>query len=284
MQHPFISLNGKIVSAYEPHFVVTNRALRYGDGLFEGLRILKGEFIFFEDHIQRLFEAMNAIGILIPDDFSPAYFFKLISELLHANKISGDAIVRIQVNRKGAGLYEPLTDESEFFIETFDASPDSYHWNENGIAIGVYDEWKKEFNAAMNFKTCNSQVYVMASRWKRDNKLDDALILNVNDLVADATSSNVFFWNENKLLTPPLTQGCVKGIIRKNIIQFAKERGVAVEETAISPMLLYSCDEIFLTNISKGILWVKSFGEKQFDHTKTKQLAGQFYSLLTKRE
>ncbi len=282
MQHSFISLNGKIVSALEPHFVVTNRALRYGDGLFEGMRIYKGEFLFFEDHIQRLLEGMRTLGFIVSSDFSSAWFFKLISELLHANKITGDAIIRIQVNRKGAGLYEPLNDEVEFFIETFDSSP--YQWNEAGITVGVFDKWKKEFNPAMSYKTCNSQVYVMASRWKRDKKLDDALILNVNGNIADATSSNIFLWRESKLITPAISEAGIKGVIRKNLIVFAKQQDVTVEETIVSIADFKNADEVFLTNISKGIRSVKGCDEKIFNHSKTKLLTEQFYSWLLKRE
>lgn len=280
MSHKFISLNGKIVAANEPHFIVSNRALRYGDGLFEGMRILKGEFLFFENHIERLLEGMNALGISIPEYFSSAFFFKLISELAVANKISGDAVIRIQVNRKGAGLYEPLNDDAEFFIETFDASPESYQLNEGGISIGIYTEWKKEFSPAMNFKTCNSQVYVMASRWKRDNKLDDAIVLNASGNICDATSSNIFLWKENKLITPALTEGCVKGVIRKNLIEFARQHSITVEEKIISTEELINADEIFLTNISRGIRAVKSCSDKQFSNSKTKQLAEQFYAQL----
>ncbi|MEI7802430.1 MAG: aminotransferase class IV, partial [Bacteroidota bacterium] len=259
-------------------------ALRYGDGLFEGMRILKGEFLFFENHIERLLEGMNALGILIPEYFSSVFFFKLISELAVANKISGDAIIRIQVNRKGAGLYEPLNDEAEFFIETFDATSESYKWNESGFSIGIYTDWKKDFSPAMNFKTCNSQVYVMASRWKRDNKLDDGLVLNSKRNICDATSSNIFLWKENKLITPELTEGCVKGVIRKNLIEFARQHSIIVQEKTISIEELLSADEIFLTNISKGIRSVKSCNEKQFNNTKTKQLAEQFYIQLTATE
>ena len=284
MKHPFISLNGKIVPATQPHFISTNRALRYGDGLFEGIRTkatrlqTEPNILFYEDHIERLFKGMNALGFTIPDNFSSVYFYKLISELLIANKISGDAIIRIQVYRAHAGLYEPINDQIEFFIESFDASVDSYKWNESGITISIFNEWKKDFNPAMNFKTCNSQVYVMASRYKRDIKLDDALILNSKGNIADATSSNVFIWKENKLITPALTEACIGGVVRKNLIAFAKQNNIEAEERAITISEIKNADELFLTNISKGIRWVKSCDGKQFNNSKTKQFTERFYS------
>lgn len=278
MQHPFISLNGKIVSAAQPHFISTNRALRYGDGLFEGMRILNGEFLFYEDHIERLLKGMNALEFIRTEKFSSAYFFKLISELLIANKISNDVVIRIQVYRSNAGLYEPVTDETEFFIETFGATPGSFMWNENGISIGVYQEWKKDFNPAMNYKTCNSQVYVMASRWKRDNKLDDALILNSKGNIADATSSNIFFWKKNKLVTPALTEACIGGVVRKNLIVFANQNNIDVEERTVSLNEIQEADELFLSNISRGIRWVNGLNEKKFNNQLTKNLTKLFYA------
>lgn len=277
MEHPFIILNGKIVSSQQPHFISTNRALRYGDGLFEGMRVMNGEFLFYEDHIERLLNGMNSLGFAAPENFFSAYLFKIITDLLIANKISGDAIIRLQFYRADAGLYEPMTDEADLFIEIVDAAPGGFKWNENGISIGVYDEWKKDFNPAMNFKTCNSQVYVMASRWKRDHKLDDALILNSKGNIADATSSNVFIWVENKLVTPVLTEACIGGVVRKNLIAAARKNNIEVEERAVSINEIHIADEIFLTNISKGIRWVKSLGEKKFRNSNTKKLTELFY-------
>ncbi len=283
MSYPNFILNGKVVAADQPHFISSNRALRYGDGLFEGMRLLNGEFLFYENHFERLLNGIKALGFYTPENFTSAYFFKLISELLIANKISTDAIIRIQIYRANAGLYEPLNDEVEFFIETFHVAADSYTWNETGIAIGLFDEWKKDFNPAMNFKTCNSQVYVMASRWKREAGLDDALILNSNGSIADATSSNIFLWKQNKLITPALSEACIAGVVRKNLIAFAKQNNIETEERIISISEINEADELFLTNISKGIRWVKSCGEKQYANAKTKQLTFSFYKYLNRK-
>ncbi len=282
MQHQFISLNGEIVSAIEPHFISTNRALRYGDGMFEGFRIINGEFSFFEDHILRLFSGMKALGFVPPDCFSSAYFLKIVSELLIANKVVGNSIVRIQVYRANAGLYEPINDDVEFFIESFNPELKNYQWYNDGISVLIFEDWKKSFNPVMNFKTCNSQVYVMASRWKCVNKVDDALILNSNGNIADATSSNVFIWKENKIITPTLSEACIGGVFRKNLIAFARLNNIIVEERIVSINDVMEADELFLTNISKGIRSVETIKVKHFTNIKTKQLAEMFYSHISK--
>ncbi len=278
MSHPFFNLNHKIIPVNEPTFISANRALRYGDGIFEGLRVLNGEFIFFEDHISRLISAMSALGFSIPENFTSAFFHKLISELLIANKVSSEAIIRIQVYRASAGLYEPMTDDVEFFIETFDSVPDSFKWPGLSISAGLFSDWKKEFNPAMNFKTCNSQVYIMASRWKRNAGFDEALLLNSNGNIADATSSNIFIWKENKLITPALTEGCIAGVIRKNILAVAQTNGIETEEREVTVNEVFKAEELFLTNVSRGIRSVKSFNKQEYRNKLTGTLAEIFYS------
>ncbi|HAP02247.1 MAG TPA: aminotransferase IV [Bacteroidetes bacterium] len=279
----FLNLNGKIFPVGGKYFPSTNRAFRYGDGLFEGMRLMSGEILFFENHMERLFDGMHALQLSIPENFSSAYFFTLITELLRANKILNDVLIRIQVFRSGEGLYEPTTNEIEFLIELLPAPADGFIWNEKGISVGIFSEWKKELNPSMSFKTSNSLVYVMGSLWKKKNNLDDALIVNAAGNICDATSSNVFFWKNKKLFTPVLSDGAVRGITRKNLIAFCHAQNISITEKSISENELLNADEIFLTNISKGIRKVEALNGKQFSNEMTKELALDFYNTLQKK-
>lgn len=278
MHHQYLILNDKIIPANEPAFFSSNRALRYGDGLFEGMRILNGEFIFFEDHFSRLIKGMQTLGFTIPAHFAPTYFYKKITDLLIANKATSEAIIRIQVYRSGAGLYEPITDGVEFFIETFDTVNGSFKWPVDGISVGLFTDWKKEMNPAMNFKTCNSQIYIMASRFKHDNGFDDVLLINSTDNIADATSSNVFIWKENKLITPALSEACIAGVIRKNLLATAVQNSISIEEKSVTEADVLNADELFLTNVSRGIRPVISYKNKQYKTRLTSKIAELFYS------
>ncbi len=278
---PLFNLNGKIVTADQPHFYATNRSLKYGDGLFEGMRLMNGEILFFEDHISRLLEGMEALQLKTPDHFTSAYFYKLIYDLLIANKIEENVIIRIQVYRAGAGLYEPAKDEVEFFIELLQVPADSFAWYEKGISVGIFKEWKKDLNPAMNFKTSNSLVYVMASRWKREMKLDDALLINTSGNVCDGTSATVFLWKNKKLVTPPLAEGAIRGVMRKQVMEFTSTQSIAIEEKIVTENDILTADEIFLTNISRGVRWVEWIGEKKYGYELTRQVAIDFYKSLS---
>ncbi len=285
---PFINLNGRIVTANHPHFFSGNRSLKYGDGLFETMQLRNGEILFFQDHLTRLFDGMDAIGLAKKSDFTStsAYFYKVIYDLLIANKIQSNVIIRLQLFRKADGFYEPSGDEYEFFIELFTVPKDSFTWTEKRITTGIYKEWKKGFNPAMNFKTSNSLLYVMAARWKRDKKLDDALILNDRENICDATSSNVFYIKDRKVFTPPLSDGGIRGVIRKNLIELINQLPAniieSVEERTVTEDELLQSDEIFLTNSSLGIRSVEKIGEKNFSSTLTEKIAFEFYKSLEK--
>ena len=277
----FLNINGKLFPASQPNFFHTNRALRYGDGLFEGIRILNGEFLFYNDHFERVTNGMKALQIIPSDDFTPAFLYKNICDLLIANKNNGNAIIRLQVYRGGEGLYEPENNLAQFFIESFEAQ--NYFFNESeNLSIDIFTEWKKERTPAMNFKTCNAQVYIMASIWKKKNNMGDVLILNSDVDVADATSSNVFIVKDEKIFTPALSSGAVGGVVRKNLIAFLKTENISVEEKIISTVEIISADEIFLTNVSKGIRSITSCGEKKYGHAQTKVIAAKFYQSLAK--
>jgi len=282
---PFLNYNGKIIPANQPAFHSGNRSLRYGDGLFESLHLMDGEILFFEDHFDRLMEGMKVLGITKTIDFDSAYFYKHICNLFIANKIQEDVMIRVQVFRTNGGLYEPLSDKAEFFIELTPVPADSFSWNENGITAGIFREWEKQMNPAMNYKTSNSLVYVMAARWKRDMKLDDAVVLNTRGHICDATSSNIFLIKGSKILTPSLEEGGVGGVVRKNLIQLINRKSIKditepVEERTVKEEELFAADEVFLTNSSRGIRWIKSIGEKQFESNLTRKIAEEFYSYL----
>lgn len=286
---PYINLNGSVVTANHPHFFSGNRSLRYGDGLFETMQLRNGEILFFQDHLARLFDGMDAIGLEKKSDFTStsAYFYKVIYDLLIANKIQANVIIRLQLFRKADGFYEPSGDEYEFFIELLQVPEGSFTWTGKGITAGIYQEWKKGIHPAMNFKTTSSLLYVMAARWKRDMQLGDVIILNEKGNVCDAASSNIFFIRKGKVVTPSLNEGGINGVVRKNLIQLINLRQLtnitgSVEERTVTEDELLQSDEIFITNISRGIRPVEKIGEKSFSSRLTEEIAVEFYNSLEK--
>jgi len=100
----FVNYNGKILPADSAIFTL-NRAINYGDGFFEGVRIHNGEILFFEDHIDRMLRAMHALKMDNPEQFSDFFFHKQIIDLAHEEKVGANARVRIGIFRSGGGWW-----------------------------------------------------------------------------------------------------------------------------------------------------------------------------------
>ena len=113
-------------------------------------------------------------------------------------------------------------------------------------------------------KSANAQLFVLAALHAQKSNLDDALIINANNELCEAVSSNVFIIKDDKIYTPPLSSGCLPGIMRMVLINILKQKGITVSEKPISPSDLILSDEIFLTNSIDGIKWVGGHKSKRF--------------------
>ncbi|MFH1004956.1 MAG: aminotransferase class IV [Bacteroidota bacterium] len=268
----FVNFNEKIISSSQPVFTTSNRSFRYGDGLFESIRIADGKICFIKKHISRLLRSMKIMQMDIPKKFSVNFFFSEINNLAYENGIREGGRVRLTIFRNDGGFYQAKNNKVSFLIETEHLPDKTYKLNENGITIAIYSKVKKIFSPISHLKTNNSIIYILASLWSNEKKVDDSLLLNEQNAVVEATSSNIFLCKKNKLFTPPLQAGCVDGIMRKQIILLAKKEKINVKEKIITPDELIESDEIFLTNAIQGIRWIGCFREKKYDNKMAKKM------------
>ncbi|HJS53971.1 MAG TPA: aminotransferase class IV, partial [Chitinophagaceae bacterium] len=135
-----------------------------------------------------------------------------------------------------------------------------------------------------NLKSANYLPYVMAAVWVKENKFDDALILNHHNRICDATIANVFWIKDAKIFTPPLSEGCVAGVMRKNILDLRlqiADLGLHLEESELAPGDLLNADEVFLTNVTTGIRWVRQCGNKVYRSTITHKLSVELFQTIS---
>ncbi len=264
-----IIINGNIKSSSEP-YLSSNRAFRYGDGVFESIRIINGEPVFFEHHFQRLISGAKALKIIIPESYSLEYFLKQIKLLNESNKIDLGGKARLTLYRDGAGTYKPQNNNAAFLLENESLSNNLYELNREGLIVGTYQEMKKSIDLYSKFKTLNGLLYVVASTFAVENKLDDAFIINESGNIIESTSSNIFIVSNGVLYTPPLEDGCVGGIMRMNIINTALSNKITVYESSLTSRNLLNADEIFLTNSIKGVQWVAGYQNKRYFNKTTK--------------
>ena len=266
----FINYNGKILPADSAIFPL-NRAINYGDGMFEGIRLYNGEILFFEDHMDRMFRGMQALKMDGPENFSSFFFHKQITELLAKKNITANARVRIGIFRSGGGLYEPEKNSPEYFIEILPVEK-GFEWSEAPCELGVFNEVQKNFSSVSFFKCMNALPSVLAAIFKQEKNLGDCLLLNSLGNVADAISSNVFWIEQGKVFSPPISDGGVEGVMRKNLIRVLKEHDYSFEEKTISASELKTADEIFLTNVGWAIKPVTRFETTSYPTSVTREI------------
>jgi branched-chain amino acid aminotransferase len=267
---------------YNNQFIKENshsRLSQYGDGIFETIRLMDGEILFFYDHIDRMFAAMNVLKMNIPQHWNHNYFYKVICELLEKNNMDSSSRIRINVWRESSGKYLPETNSVSVSISSESLADKNYIWN-SPIKLGVSKKVKKSYDNLSNIKSSSALLYVVASLEAKENNLDDVVILNSYDKVADATSSNIFIIKDNKIITPSLRDAGVAGVMRKNIIDLLNER-FSITEQSLTIEDVTASDEIFLTNVMKGIQPVHEFNEKSYTSFRTKEIFDLLLESLT---
>ncbi|QQL48441.1 aminotransferase class IV [Mucilaginibacter ginkgonis] len=274
MKPLFIDLNGDILPADTKTFTAANRAFRYGDGLFESMRIIKGELKFADLHAARLKAGMKALKLDGYSQMDDWFIREKAKKLAATNKIKNGRL-RLSVFRDAGGLYTPSGNRSAYILEIEPIIDDTYELNNRGLIMDVYTEVTKPINALSNFKTSNALLYVLAGIFKTENKLDEAFILNQNGFLCETISANLFVWYQEKLYTPALTEGCISGVMRNVVIKIAVSLNIPMVEAQINPHILYEADEVFITNASRGIQWVMGFGVKRYFNRLSKMLSDE---------
>ncbi len=266
----FFTYNDKIYKDGTAVITPENRSLRYGDGLFETLKMHKGVIQLRDYHFERLFSGMKMLQFQLPDYFTAAYLKNKILELYKKNQHNSFTRVRLMVFRGNGGLYNPENHFPNYIIQTWSIEH-TEELNSNGLIIDVYPDAKKSCDKFANLKSNNYLPYIMAALHAKKIKVNDCILLNNYDRVCDTTIANIFIIKDDIIYTPPLSDGCVAGVMRRWIIE-KLHAGFKIIEKEISIDELENADEVFLTNSIKGIRWVKQFRNKEYKNRLVKQI------------
>jgi branched-chain amino acid aminotransferase len=267
----YINVDGFYYKEEEPVFKASNRAFKYGDALFETIRVIDGEPQFLEDHFIRLKKGMKILKMHSGNIPFKALKTQLI-KLVEKNNIHKGGRVRITVFRTGDGFYAPENEGKSYVIEAVALDNNNYTLNSKGLTIDVYSELKRHRNILAQIKTTNTIPNVLAGIYKNEKGLDDCLVLNDQGRIVEALSANIFLYKNNNLYTPSLEEGCMDGIMRKQILKIAKEMNINVFEGMLNGSMLLQADEMFLTNAIAGVQWVASYRQKRYFHKTTKEI------------
>ena len=264
MSFNYICHNGNFIDGDGVTLSHKNRAFCYGDALFETIHCLGTEPQFFDNHWIRLSAGMKILKMIPDKDFTKETAVHQIGKLLNKNRIFKGARIRLTAYRNEGGLYTPEGNSVSFLIESSPLVEEQYTLNKKGLSVDIFDNVHKPVNILSNLKTANALIYVLAGLYRKENGLDECLILNQYGRVAESISSNIFLVKDEKIVTPPLTEGCIAGTMRQNIIQLATRSGYLTEERALIETQLLDADEVFITNAIQGLQWIGAYKDRRY--------------------
>jgi branched-chain amino acid aminotransferase len=259
-----INFNGTIVSE-DANILTQNRAFLYGDAVFETVKIIDNKILFLEDHYFRLMSSMRVVRMEIPMNFTMEYFEEQILYLVKNNALADSARARITIYRNDGGYYLPQNNTISFLIHAIALENTLYSIEQKEYEVDLYKDFYVTKQLLSSIKTTNKIINITGSIYANENGLDNCILLNDSKNVVEALQGNIFMLMGSKLITPPVSEGCLNGIMRKQILGLAKKiSNLEVVEEVISPFDLQKADELFLTNVIKGIQPITKYRKKEF--------------------
>ena len=277
-----ININGTIFEDSKAKLSPFNRGFTYGDAVFETLKINNNKPLFWESHYFRLMASMRILRMEIPMNFTPEFLEKQIMSLV--NSLASNAVsyrAKLTVFRDSEGYYTPDTNAVSFTISVSELDSDIYKIYDHSYEIELFKDYFIAPNLLSTLKTNNKVVNVVGSIFAKENSYNNCLLLNTNKNVIEALNGNVFLVNGTTIKTAPLTDGCLKGIVREKLIEIiSKSSEYKLDESSISPFELQKADEIFITNIIQGIVPVTKYRKKTYASEVSKALLGMLNTKL----
>ncbi len=255
-----INFNQQILPRQSAILLSENRGLKYGDAIFETLKVIDTKVVFAEEHYFRLMASMRMLRMKIPMYFTFEFFTSEILKTVTENKIE-KARVRFSVWRKDGGLLLPKDNTINFLIE---ASQFTYSSKEVYV-VDLFKDYYQSSGLLSTIKTNSKLLNVLASIFADENELDNCVLLNEKKHIVEAMNANIFITKGNTVYTPTIEEGCLKGIIRHKVIELLeKEDAYTCVQTQISPFELLKADEVFVTNSIIGIQSVSQYRKKKY--------------------
>ena len=264
-----INFNGSILSKDEVKLTYNNRAFKYGDSIFETIKIKNGRVIFWEDHYFRLMASMRMLRMKIPLEFTLEFLEQEILKTFQSNKITGTCRARMSVYRKDGGLYKPNTNNIDYLIEVKEVA----NKPKEQFRVDLYKDFYVYSGHLSTIKSNNKLVNTLAAIYAEENDLDNCILLNERKGVVGVTNGNIFLIKDRVIKTPPITEGCLKGIVREKIIEIiSKSSEYEIEEIPLTPFEIQKSDEVFFTNSIVGVQAITHYRKKEFKTEISKKL------------
>lgn len=259
-----VNFNGKLATSDETT-LSGNRGFLYGDGVFETLRVRNGAILFFEDHYFRLMATMRIVRMEIPMNFTMEYLEEQILITAKNNDCLGSGRARITVFRNEGGFYLPKSNTISFTITAENLKKTVYSFDRAPYEVDLYKDFYVSKQLLSSLKTTNKMIHITGSIFAQENGYQNCLLVNDEKNIIEALQGNLFMLLDNKLITPPVSDGCLNGVMRKKILLLAKTiENIEVVEQSISPFDLQKAEELFITNVIVGIQPITKYRKKEY--------------------
>lgn len=245
--------------------IENNRGFLFGDSVFETIKVMDNKVLFLEDHYFRLMASMRICRMEIPMNFTMEYFESQIVTLISSLEKNNSYRVRFSVYRESEGFYLPKSRNVQFIVTASPLSSDLYSIGKENYEVELYKDFYIQKQLLSALKTNNKMLQITGSIFASENGYDNCLVLNDEKNVVEALQSNLFMKTGNVVVTPPVSDGCLNGIMRKQVLEILKKiEGIEVNEISISPFDLQKADELFLTNVISGIQPITKYRKKEY--------------------
>lgn len=245
--------------------IENNRGFLFGDSVFETIKVLDNKVLFLEDHYFRLMASMRICRMEIPMNFTMEYFESQILNLVQSLNNANSYRVRFSVYRDSEGFYLPKSRNVKFLVTASPLNSNVYTIGKEHYEVDLYKDFYIAKQLLSTLKTNNKMLQITGSIFAEENGYDNCLVLNDEKNVVEALQSNLFMKMGNVVVTPPLADGCLNGIMRKQVIDIINTiDGTELKETSISPFDLQKADELFLTNVISGIQPITKYRKKEY--------------------
>ncbi|RAI91536.1 branched-chain amino acid aminotransferase [Algoriphagus yeomjeoni] len=233
---------------------IPNRAMNFGDGLFETMVWDFKEIRFFEKHLKRLSGGMQLLNL---DDSS--INAEGLVQFLASNFPNQRKRVRWNVYRSGQGKYTPEGNEVKQMLQISEFKPAPKIKKKVDVSLKTQlfpNSWSA-------FKTLNALPYVLANQERKDRGLDEIILLDHRGYISESGASNIFWVKDKVVFTPALSCSCINGVSRQVILDYLVLKNIPFEEGEFLPSELEAADQAFISNCT-GISYLESYNKTLF--------------------
>ena len=258
-----VFINGEVVDGSAATISVFDRGFLYGDSVYETMRTVGGRPVDLDDHLDRLSRSAKAIALKLPEH---KVLKKAVRRTLEAAGYD-ESNIRVVVTR-GVGAIGLATDLAKtathiVIVRPLELpAPSLYERGAKLALVGVQRTPKGVMDPGI--KSGNYLNNIMALHEARRVGADEALMCNLDGVIAECSTSNVFLIRRGEIVTPPIEAGLLAGITRRRIIELAEASGIAVVEASMRPHELGGVDEVFITSSIRGVLPVAEVVASEF--------------------